>query len=358
MRNIRYWRVFKLTGISLTAVFLMAISFIFASGANAQNNPPVISSEPTLVVTTDQTYSYTINTTDIDNDVVSYTLTTAPNGMTLDGNVITWSPITTGLHNVVVQVVDTYNGFDSQAWQIDVKAGDVRSIVVTPNDKPTIMEQDKTAQFTAMAYDNYGNLIEGVDFSWTADNEFVTVDDNGLVTAVEVGTGFVKANIGDIQAAPGIVVQSAAPIDEIVNTNADETNTNNSEVTNSDGEVSSELDGVELLSSVNDDENADGDEEKVCEENINHSLTFILLIIYAAILVIYFLYEKKHKSSSWWIFPLLITFIGLIIYYRYFCPQTYLWWPWVMVIIGVIITGYYKGRTDKEDDISKNELPF
>ena len=361
MSNIRYWRVFKLTGISLAAIFIVAISFIFANGAKAQNNPPIISSEPTLVVTTDQTYSYTINSTDIDNDELSYALTTAPDGMTLNGNMISWSPITAGLHNVVIQVADTNNGFNSQSWQVDVKAGDVRSIVVTPNDRPTIMEQDKTAQFTAKAYDNFGNLIEGAVFSWTADSEFTTVDSNGLVTAVELGTGYVKANIGDIQSAPGIIVQKAPPTDEVVETTTDEetTTTDDSEETNTTEELSSNLDDVELLTSVDDEEADDSDnEEEACEENVNHSLTFILLIIYVAILAIYFMYEKKHKSSSWWIFPLLITFIGLIIYYRYFCPQTYLWWPWVMVIIGVIITGYYKGRTEKEDDVEKNELPF
>ncbi len=353
MSNIRYWRVFKLTGICMAVVFLIAISPISTKEALAENNVPVISSEPTLVITTDQTYSYTIATIDIDNDVISYNLTTAPEGMTLSGNIITWSPITAGTYNVVLEASDNKNGFDSQAWQINVNPGDVRTIVVTPNDRPTIMTVDQTHQFKAMAYDKYGNLIEGTKFSWTSDGEFTAVDSNGLVTAVEPGTGYVKANIGDIQSAPGIVVKAKEPIDEIV------TNTNNNGTEDGDELIENDenTENAELFTALDNDDEEDTEEE-VCDENINHSFTFFLLIIYAAILVIYFLYEKKHKSPSWWIFPLLISFIGLIVYYRYFCPQTYLWWPWVMVIIGVIITGYYKGRTDKDDDISKNELPF
>jgi len=361
MSNMRYWRVFKLTGISLAVVFLLAITMFFANGAWAQDNhPPVITSEPTLVVTTDQTYTYTVNSTDIDNDDVSYTLSKSPEGMSISGNEISWNPITTGMHNVVIQADDGNDGFDSQSWQIDVKPGDVRNIVVTPNDQPTLMTVDQTYQFQAKAYDNYGNLIEGANFSWTADGEFTTVDDNGVVTAVKPGIGFVKANIGDIQSAPGIVVKTAVPTDEeiandITNSDSEEVMEENTEESTAEGE----MEETELMTAVDENENEeDGVEDEVCDENINHSLTFVLLIIYAVILVIYFLYEKRHKSSSWWIFPLLISFIGLIVYYRYFCSGTYLWWPWVMVIIGVLITGYYKGRTESEDDISKNELPF
>lgn len=354
MSNIRYWRVLKLTGICMAVVFLMAISLIFSNTAWAENNVPVISSEPTLVVTTDQTYSYTVTGKDIDNDTISYKLTTAPEGMKIVDHVITWSPITAGIYNVVLEANDGNNGFDSQAWQITVEPGDVRSIVVTPNDRPTIMTVDQTHQFEAKAFDNYGNPIDGAKFSWTSDAEFTTVDQNGIVTAVTEGIGYVKANIGDIQSAPGILVKAKPVTDEVVTNTDDEVSDNsNEDVTeNEDG------DETELFTAMDDNEDKAEETDEVCEENINHTMTFVLLILYSVILVIYFLYEKKHKSSSWWIFPLLISFIGLIVYYRYFCPQTYLWWPWVMVIIGVIVTGYYKGRTDNEDDISKNELPF
>jgi len=175
------------------------------------------------------------------------------------------------------------------------------------------------------------------------------------VTAVTEGIGYVKANIGDIQSAPGILVEAKPVTDEVIeNTNNETDNNTNQKITDEEN-----VETAELFTAMDDNKKESEDEaEEVCEKNINHTMSFVLLILYAIILIIYFLYEKKHKSSSWWIFPLLISFIGLIVYYRYFCPQTYLWWPWVMVIIGVIVTGYYKGRTDNEDDISKNELPF
>ena len=84
MSDIRYWRVFKLTSIIFTACFVVAILFIVAPGANAQNHPPVISSEPTLVVTTDQNYSYTIKATITDG--TPSTETSCSDGIDNDGD--------------------------------------------------------------------------------------------------------------------------------------------------------------------------------------------------------------------------------------------------------------------------------
>ena len=75
-------------------------------------------------------------------------------------------------------------------------------------------------------------------------------------------------------------------------------------------------------------------------------------------LITYFKYEKKQKTGGWWIAPVLLTVIGLVIYYKYVCAGTYAWWPWILLLIGVIITMNYKMKMKTPSEDSQNELPF
>ena len=368
------WRAITYSSICLTALLLVIFTPNITDALSVTNNAPIITSNPTLVVTTDQTYQYTITATDIDNDAVSFRLTNSPDGFTLDGDSMSWQPNKVGIYNVVVEVTDQNNGYDNQAWQITVEAGEATSIVVTPNNKPTNINLGSSQQFTAIAYDADGNIITDAEFKWLSDNQFTSVDTNGLVTTKNPGIGFVTASIGNIESTPGILVHdneinllaetTEEPVEEVTETVDEEEvvaeDLPNTEETNDEESSSENSEEAELMTlESNDDENNDEEEEDEPCINIAHGLTFTLLIIYAIVLAIYFMYEKKHKSTSWWVFPLLVTFIGLIIYYRYFCEQTYLWWPWILVVIGILTTGYYKGRTSTPtEDNPGNELPF
>ncbi len=366
-------RAFIYSSICLTAILLVVFTPNITS-AQTINHAPVITSNPTLVVTTDQTYQYSLTATDSDDDDISFKLTNSPTGVTLVDNTITWEPNIVGMYNIVVEANDDNNGYDNQVWQINVKAGIATSIVVTPNNKPTNINIGGTQQFTAVAFDAAGNTVTDAEFKWITDGVYTSVNTSGLVAANSAGIGYVTASIGDIEMSPGIIVHKntitllADPIiptedeEELVDTEEDLTETNediNEETLNEDVEKAELM----TLESNKEEENnnEEGNNKEEDEEciNIAHGLTFTLLIIYALILAIYFIYEKKHKSPNWWIFPLLITFIGLIVYYRYFCAQTYLWWPWILVVIGILTTGYYKGRSSTPtEDNPGNELPF
>ncbi len=56
------------------------------------NDVPVISSTPVLTATEKSPWSYTVLATDPDNTVLTYSLVTKPEGMTIAGNVISWTP--------------------------------------------------------------------------------------------------------------------------------------------------------------------------------------------------------------------------------------------------------------------------
>ena len=62
------------------------------------NHPPVIISQPVTTAVAGQTYTYPVKAIDPDNDPLTYSLTTAPTGMTIDpqSGVVDWSPPTMG----------------------------------------------------------------------------------------------------------------------------------------------------------------------------------------------------------------------------------------------------------------------
>ena len=87
------------------------------------NHPYGMALRPTPA-TPGQTYSYLLKAIDPDNDSLTYSLTTMPDGMTIDPTAgqISWNPQASdvGAHNVTVRVEDGRGGFDTQSFVIDV----------------------------------------------------------------------------------------------------------------------------------------------------------------------------------------------------------------------------------------------
>ena len=85
------------------------------------NEPPVIVSTPITAADADVLYTYDVNASG--NPVPTYSLTTAPSGMTIDDSngLISWTPDVTqvGLNAVTVQATNS-EGSDTQSFDIDV----------------------------------------------------------------------------------------------------------------------------------------------------------------------------------------------------------------------------------------------
>ena len=88
------------------------------NNALAQNNNPIIISVPIIFVQVNNQYNYDVNAVDADNDPITYSLITAPSGMTIDANtgLISWIPSTIGNYNVVVEARDNRNGASQQSY--------------------------------------------------------------------------------------------------------------------------------------------------------------------------------------------------------------------------------------------------
>src|SRR4029450_11743115 len=94
------------------------------------NNAPTISSTPVLSATAAAVYSYDVNATDADaGDVLTYSLDTAPAGMTINSasGLIGWTPTSgqVGSNAVAVRVNDGHGGSATQSFTINVAPANV-----------------------------------------------------------------------------------------------------------------------------------------------------------------------------------------------------------------------------------------
>ncbi len=90
----------------------------------ALNTDPVITSVPVTETAVDERYVYDVEAVDEDGNSLTYSLPTAPFGMTIDADsgLVTWTPGEgqDGVHRVTVRVAETRGGEDTQSFNITV----------------------------------------------------------------------------------------------------------------------------------------------------------------------------------------------------------------------------------------------
>lgn len=93
----------------------------FAIKVKAVNHAPTINSIPVTTATVGVTYVYGVNATDPDNDVLTYSLTAYPSGMTISSatGLVMWTSIAEGNYAVVVKASDGALS-DTQSFTIKV----------------------------------------------------------------------------------------------------------------------------------------------------------------------------------------------------------------------------------------------
>jgi|GEM_PF-4869935 len=165
------------------------------------NNAPLITSSPVTTAGREQLYSYQVTATDADGDILTWSLTTAPAGMSISSNgLITWTPssLQKGSHTISIQVsdgistavqsftlnVDNNAPVLSSISDIEVDEGDevrVRAYA-TDSDGDTI-----TYSISSSKFDKVGDNI----FEWETDNDddgdyrFTVTASDGALTDTE-----------------------------------------------------------------------------------------------------------------------------------------------------------------------------
>lgn len=91
---------------------------------NGMGSPPTITSTPPTTAAPGSLYSYAVKATDPDGDVISFSLTLAPAGMTIDAatGVISWMPGSAqiGANAVTVRVTDSHGLAATQSFSVAV----------------------------------------------------------------------------------------------------------------------------------------------------------------------------------------------------------------------------------------------
>ncbi|SIS63415.1 VCBS repeat-containing protein [Thalassolituus maritimus] len=157
----------------------------FTITVTAVNNAPDITSVAVTTATEGELYSYTVTASDIDSSDLTFSLTEAPAGMSIDSEsgVITWTP-ENGVESAAVSVeVSDSDLTDSQNFTITVTA--VNDAPEIDQGESTVLttDEDETQTLSLSATD-----IDGDSLSWSvtsgAANGEASVDSAGLVTYV------------------------------------------------------------------------------------------------------------------------------------------------------------------------------
>ncbi|MGA1842202.1 MAG: putative Ig domain-containing protein [bacterium] len=174
-------------------------SFILA--VQNVNDPPIIITTSLPPGTEDTPYTYGVDANDIDQDPLTYTLTVAPTGMSIDSatGLIQWTPIQVhvGDNNVTVQVSDGNGGFDTQSFIIAVaNTNDFPLIISTP---PYTALEDSLYTYDANATDEDNDTLT---YALSLSPNGMTIDNNsGLIQwkplQADVGTHNIKITVTD-----------------------------------------------------------------------------------------------------------------------------------------------------------------
>ena len=175
----------------LLALSLFLISFVL-TGCFLFNSAPVIESDPITTAKEGAVYTYDVEATDPNGDVLTYSLTTSPNGMAINSatGVISWTPTTAENFEVTVEVSDE-NKSETQSFIIVVDETVLTSIVVLPSTTLEIAAgSSKTITSVTAHYDNDTEAsIALADCTYVSNNPTNVTVLNGVITASGSCTG-------------------------------------------------------------------------------------------------------------------------------------------------------------------------
>ena len=152
------------------------------------NTAPSITAVPTGIVATNEDTLYTtdINATDSDiGDVLTYSLQTAPAGMTINAStgVVQWTPANSqvGNHTVTVKVTDSALEFVTASWQVQVN---------NLNDAPTWVSVP-SGTINTNEDDLYTITVEAADID-AGDNLTYSFTENPAGMTIDGSTGLIE----------------------------------------------------------------------------------------------------------------------------------------------------------------------
>lgn len=161
----------------------LATSQAYSIIVRAINVPPLITSNPSTQAAAGQAYTYNIAASDADNDPLTFSLTTAANGMTIASStgLIHWTPTVAqiGTQDVTVLVDDGQGGTATQTWSVVVTSVPINHPPTITSTPPLAPPSGMPYQYAVLATDPDG---QSVGFSLVAAPANMTIDPvSGLI---------------------------------------------------------------------------------------------------------------------------------------------------------------------------------
>lgn len=127
----------------------------------APNSRPVIGSTPSAAASVGQGYAYTVQATDVESTVLTYSLVTAPPGATLDSTSgqLAWTPDADSLAaaRFRVRAYDPLGAFGEQAWTVAVAGVNTPPVVFPVPDQA--LREGQTLELPVVAFDADGDPL-------------------------------------------------------------------------------------------------------------------------------------------------------------------------------------------------------
>ncbi len=221
----------------------------------------------------------------------------------------------------------------STAADVQVQSGNPEFISIDPNEPLMSLKVGQTKQFSIHVSDIYGNDITDLPISWDITPNLGTITADGLLAAKKAGSATLIAMAGSLSAKEqlAIIPETGAAQTTNATSNANNGVVKGESVENSQQEIASPT-----------KEQEDTTTGAKCQSP-RLWLAILIYVLYMVALSGYFFAIKRESDRTWWIFPILLTAIGVIIYIKYFC-SAYMWWPWILVLLGIVTTGLMKRK--------------
>lgn len=192
-------------------------------GYDLVNEPPVFRSTPQTIASVEHGYSYQPVTTDPDADILSFSLVSAPMGMTLhtESGRLSWKPTDQqyGSHLVELRAIDAMGATSSQSFTVEVVCNNIPPVI---NSTPaTIALSDRSYLYPVLASDPER---ETLTFALLAAPVGMEIgEQSGIISWTpsvgQIGAASVSLAVTDIRGARTVqnyeleVIDSTLPID-------------------------------------------------------------------------------------------------------------------------------------------------
>ncbi len=240
---------------------------------------------------------------------------------------------------------------DASAADPVITSSALDHIVVLPNDRPTRVDISTDQQFVASGYTADGKVLAHITFTWSVGGGIGSITDTGIFTAERGGVGTVIAKSGGVQASVGVVVRGIAP--------AKKEGVKKQEASSAFGATVAPVTPPATPSAVQEDQAGPTDEaqtpeiEGATDDTQNKEATTQecapwnpwvwvgILVVYTALLLGYYLSLRQSRTPMWWVLPLLLTVLLLILYVGVRCGMQRPWIPTTLVILGALTSLFY-----------------